>query len=118
MSEKLRSPSGDTDLLVLAVALLSEFKARVYFDSGVGDQRKFLWIGGIDMPEQHVKALTGFHAFTGNDYASSFFRKGVLCKFGRDMDSVRERIVSAGRICMRFVQPPKYERKLSTLQDV
>ena len=28
------------------------------------------------MPEQHVKTLIGFHTFTGNDYAASFFRKG------------------------------------------
>ena len=26
--------------------------------------------------EQEKKALTGFHAITGNDYISSFFRKG------------------------------------------
>ena len=36
---KLRSPSADTDILVVAVTLFSEFKERVYVDSGVGNQR-------------------------------------------------------------------------------
>ena len=68
---KLRSPSADTDILVVAVTLLSEFEERLYVDSGVGNQRQLLWLGGIHIPEQHVKALTGFHAFTGNDYVAS-----------------------------------------------
>ena len=32
------------------------------------------------MSEDMKKALIGFHSFTGNDYTSSFFRKGkVAC---------------------------------------
>ena len=63
---------------MLTAALLSQFKERVYWDSGVGDKRKFIWLEGIDFPEQHVKGLIGFHAFTGKHYVQSFFRKGKL----------------------------------------
>ena len=30
----------------------------------------------FDLPEEMRKAMIGFHAFTGNDYVSAFFRKG------------------------------------------
>ena len=30
----------------------------------------------IDIDEDIIESLVGFHAFTGNDYISSFFRKG------------------------------------------
>ena len=40
----------------------------------INDQ--LIWLGGIDIPEQHVKAFIGSHTFTGNDYVASFFRRG------------------------------------------
>ena len=72
----LRSPSGDTDIVVLAVALLNEFSNRVLLDDGSGKHRTFLRLSDIDMEEDLVDAIVGFHAFTGNDYVSSFIRKG------------------------------------------
>ena len=39
---KLRSPSGDTDIVVLSVALLYEFRNRVILDEGSGDNRKIM----------------------------------------------------------------------------
>ena len=35
----LRSPSGDTDIVVLTIALLYEFRNRVLIDDGSGDNR-------------------------------------------------------------------------------
>ena len=75
ISTTLRSPSGDTDILVLAVSLLHQFKDRVYLDNGIGSNRRVIWLGSIDFSEQRRKALIGFHAFTGNDYTPDFFRK-------------------------------------------
>ncbi|KAG1661142.1 hypothetical protein GQR58_021587 [Nymphon striatum] len=68
------SPSGDTDILVLAVALLDSY--RVYLDYGKGKLRRGFWLNSISMDDQLKRALIGFHAFTGNDYVSSFLKKG------------------------------------------
>ena len=77
----LRNPSGDTDILVIALGLLSEeFQNRVYYDVGSGKNRKGEWLSDYHLDEAHKQALVGFHAFTGNDYVSCFFRKGKkLC---------------------------------------
>ena len=72
----LRSPSGDTDIVALTIALLYEFRNRVLTDDGSGDNRMVMWLSNIDIGKDLVDALKGFHAFTGNDYISSFFRKG------------------------------------------
>lgn len=72
----IRSPSGDTDIIVLAVALLFEFNKRVSIDNGTGKERKVIWLGNIDLSQERSSSLIGLHAFTGNDYASSFFKKG------------------------------------------
>ena len=71
----IRSPSGDTDILLIAIGIISE-KPRVLIDSGNGDQRRIIWLDSIELNEKQEKALIGFHAFSGNDYISAFFRKG------------------------------------------
>lgn len=35
-----------------------------------------IWLGSIQLAEETCLALIGLHAFSGNDYNSSFFRKG------------------------------------------
>lgn len=72
----VRSPSGDTDILVILLNKLLEYQDRVYLDYGNGKHRKGLWLADIDLPDEIKKCMLGFHAFTGNDYISSFFRKG------------------------------------------
>ena len=72
----LRSPSGDTDIVVLSVALLYGFCNRVIIDDGSGDNRKIMRTSSIDIEKDLAQTLGGFHAFTGSDYISSFFRKG------------------------------------------
>ena len=70
----LRSPSGDTDITVLAVALIDD-RNKVLYDYGNGDNRKTIWLNSTNISDKQRPAIIGFHAFTGNDYASSFFRK-------------------------------------------
>ena len=82
LSVMLRSPSGDTDIFVILVGLVNEnsHKKRVYYDYGNETSRKGTWLNDIVIEERYRETLLGFHAFTGNDYVSAFFRKGrKLC---------------------------------------
>ena len=72
----IRSPSGDTDILVLAAALLYNFKEHLVIDNGSGESRKCIDLRSLQFSECKYCAMLGLHAFTGNDYLSSFFRKG------------------------------------------
>ena len=72
----VRSPSGDTDILVILLNKLLDDQDRVYLDYGNGKHRKGLWLSDIDLSDEIKKSILGFHAFTGNDYISSFFRRG------------------------------------------
>ena len=73
----IRSPSGDTDIIVIAIGNITE-KDRVKIDSGSGNKRKMVWLNSIKLKEDECRALIGFHAFSGTDYTSAFFRKGKL----------------------------------------
>ena len=74
----LRLPSGDADILVLATGLLDS--NCVCLDYGKGKLRKGFWLNQVVIEDQLKRALIGFHSFTGNDYVSSFFKKGKqLC---------------------------------------
>lgn len=64
----LRSPSGDTDIMVLAIALFH----RVYYNFGVGKYRKCIIFTDYDVT-QKKEALIRFYAMTGNDYISALF---------------------------------------------
>ena len=72
----LRSPSGDIDINILCIAMFPLQAERIWIDYGTGDNRKVLKLNSIDMGEEKKLALLGFHAATGNDYVSSFFRRG------------------------------------------
>ena len=92
----IRSPFAETDVFVIAVALLSS--PRVYWDFGVGKHRKGLWLEKIQISDDLKKYLIGFHAFTGNDYVSSFFRKGksTCYKVMKGNNEFREAFASLG----------------------
>ena len=92
----IRSPSANTDIFVITVALLSS--PRVYLDFGVGKHRKGLWLEKIQISDDLTKCLIGFHAFTGNAYVSSFFRKGksTCYKVMKGNNEFREAFVSLG----------------------
>ena len=70
-----KSSSGDVDITVIMIRKLLNNADRVFLDYGTGVHRKGMRLSDVDMPESEEKCLTGFHAFTGNDYIS-FFRKG------------------------------------------
>ena len=48
----------------------------VYVDNGAGKNRKVMDLSSCNLSKDQKKALLGMHAFTGNDYVSSFLRKG------------------------------------------
>ena len=75
-SVTIRSPSGDTDIVILTFALLFGLKEKVFLDNGRSDSRRLIPMDVVDLPDQHREALIGYHAFTGNDYVSSFSKKG------------------------------------------
>ena len=71
----IRSPSGDIDIIVLFI--LHEFDGiTILIDNGVGKSRKIIDMSTSLLCQQKRKALAAVHAFSGNDYVSSFFRKG------------------------------------------
>lgn len=72
----ITSPSGDIDIVIM-IGLLLEKETRCFLDNGSGINRK-----GLRLTHDIKQALNGIHSFTGNDYTSSFFRKGkVACWF-------------------------------------
>ena len=71
-----RSHSGDTNIMVLAVALIRHDCERLYIEYGNGKNRKAICLANIVIIENKQGALLGFYAFSGNDYISGFFRKG------------------------------------------
>ena len=71
----VRSPSGDIDILTLFVA--HDFRdTKVFIDNGTGKNRKIVEVTSSQLSAEEKKAPIGVHAFSGNDYVSSFFRKG------------------------------------------
>ena len=50
VSINLRSPSGDTDIIVLAVMFLHQFRNQIYLDNGSGSSRKCIWLGNVYLP--------------------------------------------------------------------
>ena len=72
----IRSPSRDADILVLTVSVLYSHKTRILLDNSSGKEQKSVWLGAVELFQQRSTSLIGLHAFSGNDYVSSFFKKG------------------------------------------
>ena len=71
----IRSSSGDTDIVVLAVSCLQKHKDRVLLDDFHGENRKSYKLSCFNLDDVIIDSFINFHAFTGNDFISSFFRK-------------------------------------------
>ena len=71
----VRSSSGDIDILVIMIGIFGCSNNYIVVDNGTGKSRRKIRIDSSTLSERHQKALVGFHAFTGNDYVSSFMRK-------------------------------------------
>ena len=69
-------PSGDIDILVLTVSVLCSHKTRILLDNSSGKELKSVWFGALELSQRRSASLIGLHAFSGNDYVSSFFKKG------------------------------------------
>ena len=72
----VRSPSGDIDIVTLFLYHAMSFVADAFIDNGTGSQRKVLEINSCGLSDEQRSAIIGLHAFSGNDYLSSFFQKG------------------------------------------
>ncbi len=70
----VRSPSGDIDSLVILLRII-ERQDQVYLDFGTSLHRKGINLAQVEMALEKKRCLIRFHAFTGNDYVSSFFTK-------------------------------------------
>ena len=60
-----RSPLGDTDIIVLTVALLYEFHNKALIDAGSEDNRKVMRLRNIDIGKGLVNALIGLTRLQG-----------------------------------------------------
>ena len=63
------------DIMIIAISLTDASKC-VLVDYGNVKNRKGVWLNPIDFDDKIRAALIGFHAFIGNDYFSSFFKRG------------------------------------------
>lgn len=72
----VRSQSGDIDIpVILTASSPATSKVHVFIDSGSA-KPKLLDLNECKLNDLERSALLGIHAFSGNDYVSSFFRKG------------------------------------------
>ena len=71
----IRSPSGDIDIITLFIGLHFS-DTQILIDNGSGKNRKIIDATSSGLSPDHRRALLGMHAFSGNDYVCSFFRKG------------------------------------------
>ena len=58
-SEVLRSPSGDTDINIVAASLITNDASRVFVDCSTGDNRKVLCLGDLVLNNVEKSALIG-----------------------------------------------------------
>ena len=47
-----RSPSGDTDILVLIIILLYDCKEKIHLDNGTGINRNNIWLGALQFKDE------------------------------------------------------------------
>ncbi len=71
----VRSSSGDVDIPIILLANEAEH-LHVFIDNGTGKHRRLLDLNACELSQLQKEALLGLHAFSGNDYISSFLRKG------------------------------------------
>ena len=72
----VRNYSGDTDITVIMLSLITDHCDRVILDFNKGKDCKAVQLSDVNMSIEEKAALIGFHAFTGNDYVSASFKKG------------------------------------------
>ena len=73
----VRSCSGDIDIPIILLAN-EHPDLHILIENGTGKGKKLLVLTKCELSLAQKQALLGIHAFTGNDYVSSFFRKGKV----------------------------------------
>ena len=107
----VRSSSGDMDIPVILLA--NEMpNLIVYVDNRAGKNRKVMDLSSCSLSKDQKKALFGMHAFTGNDYVSSFLQKGKQVCYKLIKDSVSE---STAAGLEKFVCSLYNEKRLSSV---
>ena len=71
----IRSPSGDTDVIVMAI--VNHPTERVIIDNSNGESKRMI-VCNQNIDNEKRSALIGFHSFTGCNYTPSFFHKGKI----------------------------------------
>ena len=73
----MRSSSGDIDFpIILLENEIDNLRVFIFINNGTGKARKLFDLTLCDLSQAQKQALLGLHAFSGNDYISSFCRKG------------------------------------------
>ena len=72
----VRKPSGDVDILVILLSTTIEHPDRIITDFNREEYREIMNLSDVNLSQEEKKCIIGFHAFTRNDYTSSFFRRG------------------------------------------
>ena len=72
----VRSSSGDTDIPIILLGGLRKDDVDVYIDNGTGKARHLLHLNACDLNNKQALTWIGLHAYSGNDYISSFLRRG------------------------------------------
>ena len=52
-------PSGDTDILVLTIVHLYNYKEKIHLDNGAGVNRNNIWLGVLQFKDKVLNALIG-----------------------------------------------------------
>ncbi|KAK3895072.1 hypothetical protein Pcinc_001168 [Petrolisthes cinctipes] len=105
--------ASDTDMLVILIGAIGSQRPEVrsvsnrILDCGMGNTRRFINVSNIVEVLEECKsglpqALPGYHAFTGCDFTSAFYRKGKVKPFNNmKKDATRkfvEMFISMGDI--------------------
>lgn len=124
----VRSPSGDIDIPIILMNHQHE-NLSIVIDNGTGKFRKYLSISDSPLSVMHKTAMVGFHAFTGNDYNSSFFYKGkvplwdkikqddtmlqAFSRLGTEQDVSSDLLIEIEKVVCRFYG----QKKLDDVND-
>ena len=72
---KLLKSRGNFDTVCSCLRCFCGSRSCINLDTNTGKYRKVFKLSEIDLTPAQKSSLIGFHAFTGNDYNSAFFRK-------------------------------------------
>ena len=73
--------SGDTNVFLVNLTHLYEYGKRIYIMDSHGQYKKNIRLSSIIFEDEIVISFIRFHALTGNNYISSFYRKGKAACF-------------------------------------